>query len=155
MLDQDVIATRELQFRGDNGIQVPIRARIGRPYAVGPEHSRCDFDVRGPDGEVLVTLDDGVEFRFDGMAPGIDGFDAVQNAFQGLRMVLGRIRDRLSYLDTPGYHGIRLTVTGFSLKMQHLLESLVEDKAQSICDRLEDESTRAETLALIRDPDDI
>jgi hypothetical protein len=137
--EADIIATRSLTVRGEDGISIAAQARIGRPHrddeVPGEENWVCEFEVVGPDGPIVPFDPDEQRrgpLRETSVSYGTDGMQALENALMGLGIALDGLGDRVSYVDVRGYHGLHKMIYAFSSSMERHLGKLVDDEMERI-----------------------
>lgn len=105
------IASRKLRD-ADTGAELNIA--IGRPRQVADEEWACAFRI---DGELQAD------------AHGVDAFQALLMAVEGLHHTLARSTQRLTWLGDPGDAGVpRFTPISFGLAFRQRIEGIIDDE---------------------------
>jgi hypothetical protein len=114
LAERQVVATR--RFRSASGSDVIVT--VYQPHLIQSEQWKCGFTILG----LPEALEDS--------SYGVDSLQAVEMAFQGIRVHLERSGETLTWLDgEPGYLGIaRIIPDSHGTRIERHLTKLVEEE---------------------------
>jgi uncharacterized protein YlaI len=138
---QCVICERVLELDNEGTRAI---ARVRKPIKLGEDVWECTIEV----ARDLAKDDQSTTEFLASPQPvkGIDSLQAIQVAFDSLRLALSETGASFRFLDFPaGYSGIYGTISG-GPKLERHLEEIVEKENERIFNLIEDPKTRTEAL---------